>query len=71
MIAPLLEAALIQGVLLDAPRPDLEQGDPAPDTVLTAPAGSLQQRWAWAERTVQNRDSYWIGWTVPGDRAPA
>jgi HEAT repeat protein len=67
MIASLLGAALLQGIVLDAPRPDIEEGDPAPDTVFTAPAGSLQERWTWAEQTLRSHESFWVGWTVPGD----
>jgi HEAT repeat protein len=71
MIVPLLGAALLQGILFDTPQ-TREPGDPAPDTVLVAPAGSLQERWAWAERSARDRrDAYWIGWTVPGDPSGA
>lgn len=66
MIVPLLAAALFQTPL---PGHDLRtSGDPSPDTVLIASAGSLQERWAWAERAVRGRfDAFWVGWTVSGD----
>jgi HEAT repeat protein len=68
VIATLIGAALLQGAVFESPRRNFTSGDPAPDTVLIAPAGSMQDRWAWAERTVRGRyDTFWVGWTVPGD----
>lgn len=67
MIVPLLGIALLQGVFVDT-QEAREPADPQPDTVVVAPAGPLQERWTWAERTARDRfDAYWIGWTVSGD----
>jgi len=66
MITPLLVAAVLQSAAPGAF--DRDSGDAGPDTVLLAPAGSLADRWAWAERSVRGHyNEYWIGWTVPGD----
>ena len=60
--AVIFAAALTQAVGTAA-------GNPSPEQVLTSPGGGLAAGMEWARRTARDQrlESWWVGWTVPGD----